>query len=211
MTDKHQQHIIFGFIIVFIIVVIISINVISKIQEERPYIYQGKDAPIPTELNPIVNERKDTLIQKAANKNISVVITEGIRSFKKQDELYQQGRTTKGNIVTNTKAGESYHNYGLAFDYALLDSKGNIIWDTSYDGNGNGKSDWFEVAEIGKKLGFDWGGDWISFKDYPHLQMTFGISIEMLKKGYRINDKVVKSNSTHYNSVQFFSYSKYSH
>ena len=211
MTDKHQQHIIFGFIIVFIIVVIISINVIPKIQEERTYIYHGKDAPIPTELNPIVNERKDTLIQKAANNNISVVITEGIRSFKKQDELYQQGRTTKGNIVTNTKAGESYHNYGLAFDYALLDSKGNIIWDITYDGNGNGKSDWFEVAEIGKKLGFDWGGDWISFKDYPHLQMTFGISIEMLKKGYRINDKVVKSNSTHYNSVQFFSYSEYSH
>lgn len=196
MTGKNSHfYIIFIIISVFFIVVILSINVLPKIHEEKVdkrYVYLGKDAPTPTELNPIVNDRKNILIQKSADKKIKIVITEGIRSFKKQNELFQQGRTTKGKIVTNTKAGESYHNYGLAFDYALLDSRGNIIWDTTYDGNGNGESDWFEVADIGKKLGFDWGGDWVSFKDYPHLQMTFGISIAMLKDGYRINDEVVK-------------------
>ncbi|MCG3055692.1 M15 family metallopeptidase, partial [Escherichia coli] len=48
---------------------------------------------------------------------------------------------------------------------------GDIIWDMEYDGNGNGKSDWMEVAEIGKELGFEWGGDWEGFKDYPHFQL----------------------------------------
>lgn len=202
MTGKNSQlYIIFIIISVSFTLVILNLNVLPKLYEEKfdkRYVYFGKDAPTPSKLNPIVNERKNRLIQKAVEQNIKIVITEDIRSFKEQEELYQQGRTKKGNIVTNTKAGESYHNYGLAFDYALLNSSGTIIWDTSYDGNGNGKSDWFEVADIGKKLGFDWGGDWTSFIDYPHLQMTFGISIAMLKEGYRVNDEVVKKDLEKY-------------
>ncbi|MGE7612534.1 M15 family metallopeptidase [Paenibacillus sp. NPDC101420] len=23
-------------------------------------------------------------------------------------------------------------------------------------------------------MGFEWGGDWTTFKDYPHFQLTFG-------------------------------------
>ncbi len=155
-------------------------------QEEKSYTYLGKNAPLPTELNPIVEEKKNTLINQAAKKKIDIVITEGIRSFAKQDQIYQQGRSRPGRIVTYTKAGESYHNYGLAFDFALVDHSGNIIWNTQYDGNQNGKADWYEVADLGKKLGLEWGGDWPSFKDDPHFQMTFGISIEQLKEGYRV-------------------------
>lgn len=108
---------------------------------------------------------------RSSEKGISVVITEGFRSFKEQDELYKQGRTKKGNIVTYARGGESYHNYGLAVDFALQKKDGSIIWDMEYDGNQNGKSDWLEVVEIAKKLGFKWGGDWNRFKDYPHLEM----------------------------------------
>ena len=180
-------------ILVFFLVLIISITFISKPhEEEKRYIYLGENAPIPTALDPVVSEMKNTLISRAAEQKIDVVITEGIRSFTKQNKLYQQGRTAPGKIVTNTKAGESYHNYGLAFDYALLNKNGEIIWDTTYDGNGNGKSDWFEVADLAKNMGFNWGGDWIGFKDYPHLQMTFGLTIEMLKNGYRLNDEEIR-------------------
>ncbi len=194
-NKKNQLYIIWSVVILFFLMVILSINVIPDIQEEKKdkrYVYLGKDAPIPSQLNPIVEERKNILINKAANQKINVVITEGIRTFEKQKQLYQQGRTTTGNIVTHKKAGESFHNYGLAFDYALLDSNGTIIWDIDYDGNKNGESDWFEVADMAKKLGFDWGGDWEDFKDYPHLQMTFGLKIAMLKEGYRVNDQVVR-------------------
>lgn len=51
-----------------------------------------------------------------------------------------------------------------------------------YDGNDNGKSDWMEVVSIAKDLGFEWGGDWSGFKDYPHLQMTFGLSLRELQQ-----------------------------
>ena len=30
------------------------------------------------------------------------------------------------------------------------------------------------MVVIFKKHGFKWGGDWISFKDLPHFEMTFG-------------------------------------
>lgn len=124
-----------------------------------------------TDLHPDVAEKRDQLIEKAKAQGIDVVITDGFRSFEEQDELYARGRTTEGQIVTYSKGGESYHNYGLAIDFALRVDNGDIIWDMEYDGNGNGKSDWMEVAEIGKKLGFEWGGDWQGFKDYPHFQL----------------------------------------
>ncbi len=50
-------------------------------------------------------------------------------------------------------------------------------------GNKNGRSDWYEVVDLAKALGFSWGGDWAQFKDYPHLQMDFGLSINDLQNG----------------------------
>ena len=47
-------------------------------------------------------------------------IYEGLRSPERQDELYRQGRTSPGKVVTNARAGQSFHNYGLAFDWVPL-------------------------------------------------------------------------------------------
>lgn len=41
----------------------------------------------------------------------------GFRSFEEQSALFAKGRTAPGRIVTKAKAGESFHNYGLAFDW----------------------------------------------------------------------------------------------
>jgi peptidoglycan L-alanyl-D-glutamate endopeptidase CwlK len=141
--------------------------------------------PSPTSLNPAVKEKSSQLIQQAAKKGIVVVITNGFRSVGEQNRLYQQGRTTPGTIVTNAKGGESYHNYGLAVDFALKTPSGSVIWDRQYDGNRNGQADWAEVVGIAKSLGFQWGGDWVQFKDYPHLQMDFGLTIADLQNGKR--------------------------
>lgn len=154
-----------------------------------------KPVPLPTELNPIVKDRMNQLIQKASDKGIAVVITDGFRNATEQDQLYKKGRTTDGNIVTNAKGGESYHNYGLAIDFALKTSSGNIIWDMNYDGNKDGKPDWNEVVKIAKGLGFQWGGDWDQFKDYPHLQMDFGLTLADLKNGERPSKSSLTANS----------------
>lgn len=171
------------FFILFIVLVILVIAFlgISKITEM-------KNSPMPDSLHPIVEQKRDELIQLAEKKGITILVYDGLRTVEEQDALYAQGRTTEGNIVTYSQGGESYHNYGLAIDFALKLDDGSVIWDLEYDGNGNGESDWMEVVDIAKDLGFEWGGDWKNFKDYPHLQMDFGLSIRELQRGKRPED-----------------------
>ena len=147
-----------------------------------------QNSSLPTELHPIVREQSDQLIQQAAAKGIVIMITDDFRSAEDQDRLYEKGRTAEGNIVTYAKGGESFHNFGLAVDFAIKTPNEDVIWDMQYDGNQNGKSDWNEVVELAKALGFEWGGDWTQFKDYPHLQMNFGLTLAELQNGKRPTD-----------------------
>jgi peptidoglycan LD-endopeptidase CwlK len=146
---------------------------------------------MPDSLHPVVQEQTNQLIEKAAAKGISILITDDFRSSADQDLLFEKGRTTEGNIVTYAKGGESYHNFGLAVDFAIRIPSGGVIWDRKYDGNGNGVADWSEVVMLAKELGFEWGGDWTSFKDYPHLQMDFGLAIEDLQRGERPPEEAI--------------------
>lgn len=183
MKLKRTPRLLFRFFLVLFTILFIY----RFYHESKPVTELNRNQPVtyPTELHPLVKERSDQLIQLAANKGIVVVITDDFRSTEDQDRLYEQGRTTEGNIVTHAKGGESYHNFGLAIDFALKTPSEDVIWDIHYDGNGNGKADWNEVVAIAKKLGFEWGGDWTQFKDYPHLQMDFGLSIAELQNGER--------------------------
>lgn len=143
-------------------------------------------------LHPQVKKVANQLIADAKAKGIKIVIYEGYRSWDEQDELYKIGRQirTSEKPVTNARGGESFHNFGLAFDFALIEPITNdISWDIKRDANKNGKSDWFEVAEIGKRLGLSWGGDWKQIKDYPHFEMTFGKSLKEWQKTVREQKK----------------------
>ncbi|WP_078496552.1 M15 family metallopeptidase [Paenibacillus selenitireducens] len=145
--------------------------------------FQRNSLPI-VGLHPTVEKKSKELVELAAKKGIRVVITTDFRSIEEQNRLYRQGRDSKGKVVTNAEGGESYHNYGLAIDFALQDKAGNVLWDMERDNNKNGKTDWLEVAELAKGLGFSWGGDWKQFPDFPHLQMDFGYTISRLKSGH---------------------------
>ncbi|MGV3466903.1 MAG: M15 family metallopeptidase [Heyndrickxia sp.] len=196
MALKKRKKRIGNLLFIIPLVLIMFIYIQSSKEQNNNHNPPSKNSnSYPTELNPIVKERTSELVQQAAKKGIRVVITDGFRSAADQDQLYKKGRTVSGNIVTNAKGGESYHNYGLAVDFALKTTTGNIIWDMQYDGNGDGKSDWYEVVDLAKNLGFTWGGDWIRFKDYPHLQMDFGLSIADLQNGKRPNESSLTADS----------------
>jgi len=166
-----------AFIFLFVLILLIAFSITNKKDE--------LDTTMPDKLHPLVAQRSELLIQVAKQNGINVIITDGFRTIEEQNELYEKGRSTKGKIVTNVPGGRSYHNYGLAVDFAILNKRKQPIWDLEYDGNKNGKPDWFEVADMAKVLGFKWGGDWEGFKDYPHLQMDFGLSIYELQIGKR--------------------------
>lgn len=116
-----------------------------------------------------------TEAQEAMPDNVKIIVIQGLRSFEQSDTLYAQGRTTPGPIVTNAPAGRSYHNYGLAFDFAMVT---------------NGKDDsvvgpnWMKVVEIMKSYGMTWGGDFQNLKDNPHFEQKFGYSWQELLDKY---------------------------
>jgi peptidoglycan LD-endopeptidase CwlK len=134
-------------------------------------------------LHPKVRDEVGYLILKAEAglpANLAIRIVQGLRTIQEQDALYSKGRTTPGPIVTNARGGSSYHNYGLAIDFAILvDKDGNgtydeLSWDIKKDIDKDGVADWLEVVKIFEAAGWEWGGKWSSIKDYPHVQKTFG-------------------------------------
>lgn len=137
-------------------------------------------------MNSVVKESALEVIRRAYEKGIYVQLSAGFRSYAEQNALYAKGRTKPGSVVTNARGGYSNHNFGLAIDYFLTDKEGKIAhWDIRKDMNANQVADWIEVANIAKSLGFAWGGDWKSFPDYPHLEMTGGLSTAQLRAGSR--------------------------
>lgn len=94
------------------------------------------------------------------------IIVQGYRSIEYQNELYAQGRTKPGQIVTNAMGGSSPHNYGLAVDVAPLDPKNpkKVLWSASEDV-------WRKMGEIAASIGLEWGGNFTKLKDRPHVQM----------------------------------------
>ena len=133
-------------------------------------------------VHPLVSGKARQLIEQAYKEGINVIITQGLRTVEEQNELYAQGRTKPGKIVTNAKGGYSYHNFGLAFDFAVLNPDGSVNW--------NVDEKWKRVGQLGKSLGLEWGGDWRDFPDYPHFQLTFGLSLADLRAGKRPTEQV---------------------
>jgi peptidoglycan L-alanyl-D-glutamate endopeptidase CwlK len=130
-----------------------------------------------------------------------VRVVQSIRTFAEQAALYAQGRTTAGKIVTNAKAGQSIHNYGLAIDFALLIDDKVISWDTHADFNQDGIPDWLEVVKVFTDNGWVWGGTWKSIKDYPHLEKSFGLTWEALLTKYNAGDTFVDTNGQKYVNI----------
>ncbi len=101
-------------------------------------------------LKPKVKKMAEELIKKCGENGIKIIITHTLRTKEKQDELYAQGRTKPGRIVTNAKGGYSFHNHGVAFD-----CKPNINQKVS-------SNDYLKlfntIGEIGESLGLEWGG-----------------------------------------------------
>lgn len=113
--------------------------------------------------------RFDIAMHKAG---IDYIVTCTYRNGIDQDALYAQGRTAPGKMVTNARAGESRHNHvgadfkpaALAFDICIM-NHGKCDWDIA-------NPNWKNAGKIGKSVGLEWAGDWQSFKEYPHFQIT---------------------------------------
>lgn len=117
------------------------------------------------------------LLRNARDAGIRLAITSGYRSLDQQRALYEQGRTKPGKIVTNARPGTSWHNFGLAFDVAPLDSKGRPHWP-------NDLKLWQRIGELGELVGLSWGGRWKT-PDLPHFEFHPNLSLRDAQNGAR--------------------------
>ena len=126
-------------------------------------------------LNPKVQPLARKLIETAVAQGINVKVISGHRTYEEQNDLYAQGRSKPGLIVTKAKGGQSNHNFATAFDVGIFspDGKKYIEESTAYD----------EVGKIGEALGLEWGGSW-KFYDAPHFQYNEGRSMAQLREAY---------------------------
>ena len=111
---------------------------------------------------------------------VEVIIDQTLRTFAEQDALYAQGRTAPGNIVTYAKGGQSWHNFGRAFDAVPLrqDRSGRVWWDAPMDV-------WLTMGATGERLGLTWGGRWPKPKtDIDHWELTGGMTLEQALANY---------------------------
>src|SRR3990167_1132749 len=111
---------------------------------------------------------------------LTILITSTYRDYEQQEALYAQGRTTPGNKVTNARAGQSFHNFRVAWDSVPI-INGKCDW------NASGKP--FKLmVDLGRQAGAECGADWKKFKDYPHFQFVpKGLSIKDAKTRFDTN------------------------
>jgi peptidoglycan L-alanyl-D-glutamate endopeptidase CwlK len=130
------------------------------------------------DLHPTVQKKCLDHIHACKQAGIDLLVTSTYRDGESQNELYAQGRTKPGRIVTNAKAGQSFHNWKVAYDVVPL-RFGKPVWGTS----GKDLELWQKVGELGKAQGLEWAGDWKRFKEFPHFQFTGGLTLADFQAG----------------------------
>lgn len=129
----------------------------------------------------------------ASDQGIPVRVTSTRRTLQEQAALFAQGRQTRDQVnalrvsagmpplktweinakVTNAQPGDSWHNWGRAFDVVPMQLGLKLVpaWASPW---------WKKLGEIGKAVGLEWGGAWTK-PDTPHFQDMEGPSLAQLK------------------------------
>lgn len=133
-------------------------------------------------LHPVARDDfRNFIIDAEQSLGITLRVTQGLRTFAEQDELFSRGRTKfydeKGNklgVVTNARSGGSYHQYGLAIDLVEL-KNGKPNWNFNYR----------LLLPHASKYFISWGGEFKSIQDKPHFEKRFGLHWTALLDKYK--------------------------
>jgi len=138
---------------------------------------RGINSRLLEDLHPALERGARELMRRMALAGFTHVgISSTYRNNVHQEYLFAQGRTRPGSIITNARAGQSIHNYRLAFD--IFQNIRGQEWNNPR---------FFETAgRIWQEMGGEWGGSWTSFPDRVHMQYTAGLSLRDLQ-----NDKML--------------------
>lgn len=101
-------------------------------------------------------------LQMTPNRFIRTAYT--LRTWSEQAELYMMGRSKPGRVITNATPGMSFHNYGKAFDIVVIEN-GEAVFNARHPL-------WMGFVRLARLSGWTWGGDFKTFKDFPHFEKS---------------------------------------
>ena len=122
-----------------------------------------------SDLHPHVASLCKRFVSACKKEGIEVLITSTYRDMESQAELYAQGRTRRGRIVTYAKPDQSWHNFRLAFDFVPIRG-GKAMW--------NDARTFKHCRQIGESLGLE-GLDF----EMAHLQFRGGLTLAQARAG----------------------------
>ena len=107
---------------------------------------------------------------EAVNQGYEAKIICGTRTYAEQNDLYRQRPK-----VTNARGGQSWHNFGLAWDFGIFQDRNYLPNHPLYT----------TLGKLYAKIdGLEWGGTWKSFTDPPHLQLHQFGSISEARRSF---------------------------
>ena len=118
-------------------------------------------------LHPDLKAKVDKVLAAMTALGHGMKIVQGVRTAEEQAKLYAQGRTQPGKRVTNADGITKKSNHQVkedGFGHAA---------DLAFQGPEPfaEKHPWKCFGECAKAVGLKWGGDWITFKDRPHVEL----------------------------------------
>lgn len=129
--------------------------------------------PLAKGLHPDLIAKLETVFAAMAAIGHPMRLMEGVRSSERQQQLYAQGRTMPGRIVTNcdgirkpSKHQVKADGYGHAADCAFVDdprTPRNETWDES--------KPWQTYGALAEAQGLIWGGRFTTLHDLPHVEL----------------------------------------
>jgi len=149
----------------------------QKLAQEMGTFHARSEQNILT-LNVAAQKAARTFLTRVTAAGLGVRIISGTRTYAEQNEIYAQGRTKKGPIVTNAKGGQSNHNFGIAWDIGIFDANGKYLPESPL---------YAKAAEVGLIPGLEWGGNWKK-PDRPHFQLATGLSASATRAKFEKGD-----------------------
>jgi len=123
------------------------------------------------QLHPDIRKQTADFIRDARSRGYNIKITATYRTFPEQDQMRRRG-------VSKARGGQSYHNYGIAFDVVENPQRGIPFgFDERYP-----KKRWHDIGRMGKEHGFEWGGEFRGFFDGPHFQIGVTRTRDMYRR-----------------------------
>lgn len=121
-------------------------------------------------IHPALKAKITQVLTAMAALNCPMRVCQGVRTAEQQQDLYAQGRSLPGKIVTNADGFKVKSNHQVH-----ADGFGHAVDCCFMTGEPFGeKQPWSLYGAAVKAVGLNWGGSWTSFQDRPHAELPDG-------------------------------------